>query len=168
MNQNEEEVLLLQYDLTDGKATKFYKFMTGKDLEAIWHTSLVVYGREYYFGGGICKGMPRATPYGYPIKESVFGKTTKTKKEFEDYLKTINDEFSEHTYHMLDHNCNHFTHAICQFLCNKPLPDEILNQHKVVLDTEFGKWFIPKLEKMAARYSSQVPSMLEGSGGENN
>ena len=89
MNQNEEEVLLLQYDLTDGKATKFYKFMTGKDLEAIWHTSLVVYGREYYFGGGICKGMPRATPYGYPIKESVFGKTTKTKKEFEDYAEWV-------------------------------------------------------------------------------
>ena len=102
----EHEVLLYQYDLTNGMATKVAKFMTGKDIEAIWHTSLIVYGNEYFFGGGICIGKPKCTPYGIPIKESVFGKTTKTQEEFEKYLKTIDDRYNEQTYHILKYNCN--------------------------------------------------------------
>jgi len=26
----------------------------GKQLDGIWHTGIVAFGYEYYFGGGIC------------------------------------------------------------------------------------------------------------------
>lgn len=158
----EQNVLLYQYDLTNGMATKVAKFMTGKDVEAIWHTSLVVYGNEYFFGGGICIGQPKCTPYGIPIKESVFGKTKKTQEEFEKYLKSIDDKYNEQTYHLINNNCNHFTNDICIFLCGKGLPDEILNQHKSLSDTAFGKFILEKVQNMSNKNSQIVPNTIEG------
>ena len=158
----EHEVLLYQYDLTNGMATKVAKFMTGKDVEAIWHTSLVVYGNEYFFGGGICIGKPKCTPYGIPIKESVFGKTTKTQEEFEKYLKTIDDRYNEETYHILKNNCNHFTNDICFYLCGKGLPEEILNQEASIADTAFGKFILSKIEAMSNQQTQVVPNTIEG------
>lgn len=48
----------------------------GKKLEGLWHTGVVVYGREYFFGGGIQVSAPGAAsssqfclgpdPYAYP------------------------------------------------------------------------------------------------------
>lgn len=160
--KKEQEVILLQYDLTGGMATKIVKFMTGLDIEGIWHTSLVIYGKEYFFGGGICKGEPRNTPYGTPLKESVFGTTNKTEEEFNEYLQSIDNVYNAENYHLLNNNCNHFTNAICQFLCGKPLPDEIVNQHKVLADTPFGKWLIPRLEAMSNKMSQAVPNIIEG------
>jgi len=26
----------------------------GKQIDGIWHSSVAVYGKEYFFGGGIC------------------------------------------------------------------------------------------------------------------
>jgi hypothetical protein len=158
----EQNVLLYQYDLTNGMATKVAKFMTGKDVEAIWHTSLVVYGNEYFFGGGICIGQPKCTPYGIPIKESVFGKTKKTQEEFEKYLKSIDDKYNEQTYHLINNNCNHFTNDICIFLCGKGLPDEILNQHKSLSDTAFGKFILEKVQNLSNKNSQIVPNTIEG------
>ena len=158
----EQNVLLYQYDLTNGMATKVAKFMTGKDVEAIWHTSLVVYGNEYFFGGGICIGQPKCTPYGIPIKESVFGKTKKTQEEFEKYLKSIDDKYNEQTYHLINNNCNHFTNDICIFLCGKGLPDDILNQHKNLSDTAFGKFILEKIQNMSNKETQIVPNTIEG------
>ena len=158
----EQTVLLYQYDLTNGMATKVAKFMTGKDVEAIWHTSLVVYGNEYFFGGGICIGQPKCTPYGIPIKESVFGKTKKTQEEFEKYLKSIDDKYNEQTYHLINNNCNHFTNDICIFLCGKGLPDDILNQHKNLSDTAFGKFILEKIQNMSNKETQIVPNTIEG------
>ena len=165
---DKQDVLLLQYDLTNGMATKIYKFMTGKDLEAVWHTSLVVYGNEYFFGGGICVGEPRNTPYGKPIKESVFGKTSKTEEEFNKYPDSMRDVYSAENYHLLERNCNHFTDAICKFLCDKPLPDEILNQHKQLSDTAFGKYINQRLEIISKQNSKIVPETIEGKKKEEN
>ena len=159
--KEEKEVWLYQYDLTNGMATKIVKFMTGRDLEAVWHTALVVFGKEYFFGGGICSGHPGCTPYGTPIKKSLFGKTTKTQKEFEDYLNTIDNVYNAENYHIYNNNCNHFTNAIALYLCNKGLSEDILNQCKCLEGTEFGKWLIPRLENLSQGQKC-VPEMIEG------
>jgi hypothetical protein len=31
----------------------------GKTIEGVWHTGLVVYDKEYFYGGGICVGVPK-------------------------------------------------------------------------------------------------------------
>jgi hypothetical protein len=46
-----ERVLLHVYDLSNGMVKNFTHLL-GKEFEGIWHTGIVVYGREYFFGGG--------------------------------------------------------------------------------------------------------------------
>ncbi len=31
----------------------------GKLIEGVWHTGLVVHGKEFFYGGGICVGEPK-------------------------------------------------------------------------------------------------------------
>lgn len=38
--------------------------LLGKVIEGVWHTGIVVYGKEYYFGGGISYDPPGMTPFG--------------------------------------------------------------------------------------------------------
>ena len=160
----EKEVWLYQYDLTNGIGPKICKFMTGIEIEGVWHTSLVVFGREYFFGGGIQCDLPGYTPYGTPLKKSVFGTTTKTKEEFEEYLKTLDDVYNAETYHIYKNNCNHFTNAIALYLCGKPLPEDIVDQYKVLQGTPFGNWVISRLDAIndQSKIKTIVPDIVEG------
>ena len=160
----EKEVWLYQYDLTNGIGPKICKFMTGIEIEGVWHTSLVVYGKEYFFGGGIQSDLPGFTPYGTPLKKSLLGKTTKTQKEFEDYLYTLGDVYNADNYHIYKNNCNHFTNAIALYLCNKPVPDDIVNQYKTLEGTAFGQWLISRLDAINEQSKAKtiVPDVIEG------
>jgi hypothetical protein len=53
------QVILHVYDLSHGMASSFSPFFLGMKIDGIWHTGLFVFGREYYFGGGICAGIPK-------------------------------------------------------------------------------------------------------------
>lgn len=46
-------VYLFQYDLTNGAATQLAPMLIGRHLDGVWHTSIVLYGTEYYFDGGV-------------------------------------------------------------------------------------------------------------------
>ena len=59
MEGEKNSVTLLLYDISNGMARQFSPMMVGKLVEAIYHSSIVVYGTEYFFGGGICRGVPR-------------------------------------------------------------------------------------------------------------
>lgn len=43
--------------------------MIGQQVDGIWHTGIVVYGKEYYFGGGISYDPPGRTPFGMNYDE---------------------------------------------------------------------------------------------------
>ena len=160
----EQEVWLYQYDLTNGIGPKICKFMTGIEIEGVWHTSLVVFGREYFFGGGIQSGIPGLTPYGTPLKKTLYGKTTKTKKEFENYLDSIDNIYNAENYHIYKNNCNHFTNAIAKYLCNKPLPEDIVDQYKTLQGTPFGDYIISTLDRINEQNKAKtiVPDIFEG------
>ena len=79
------------------------------------------------------------------MKKSLFGKTTKTQKEFEEYLDNkLDSVYNADTYHIYKNNCNHFTNAICLYLCDKPLADNIVNRYKTLQGPPFGDWVISK------------------------
>jgi len=52
------EVYLYVYDLTNGMAAMMAPSLIGRPLEGIWHTSIVVYNTEFYFGYGILTSVP--------------------------------------------------------------------------------------------------------------
>lgn len=57
-------VQLHVYDLSQGMAAQFSRQLIGKYIEGVWHTGIVVYNKEYYFGGGISYDDPGRTPFG--------------------------------------------------------------------------------------------------------
>ena len=53
-----EPVTLYVYDLSNGMARNLSLQLTGKYIEGIWHTSVVLYGQEVFFGQGISMCQP--------------------------------------------------------------------------------------------------------------
>ena len=156
------KVIVYQYDLTNGMAKAMSRGLIGKQVDGVWHTGVCVFGKEYYYGGGICVGEPKKTPYGYPVKELDFGYTTKTEADLKAYIKSINNQFTMNTYNVLNHNCNHFTDAALYFLVGKHLPDSILKQHEELLNTPMGQMVRPLLEGMSQGNNAFLPNMFEG------
>ena len=156
------KVIVYQYDLTQGMAKAMSRGLIGKQVDGVWHTGVCVFGKEYYYGGGICVGKHKKTPYGYPVKELDFGYTTKTEADLKAYIKSINNQFTMNTYNILNHNCNHFTDAALYFLVGKHLPDSILKQHEELLNTPMGQMVRPLLEGMSQGNNAFLPNMFEG------
>ena len=49
------------YDLSRGMAAQLSLPLLGRRLDGIWHTSVVVYGREYFYGQGVSTTAPGAS-----------------------------------------------------------------------------------------------------------
>ena len=49
-------VVMRKYDLSRGMARAMSMAIVGKQVDGIWHTGLLVYGREYFFGGAVAGG----------------------------------------------------------------------------------------------------------------
>ena len=50
---------MVNIKLIQGMAKGMSQMFLGKQIDGVWHTSIVVYGVEYYFGGGICTSYPK-------------------------------------------------------------------------------------------------------------
>lgn len=166
-NTQGEHVIVYQYDLTNGLAKTMSPSLLGKAIEGVWHTSVCVYGKEYFYGGGIQIGIPKQTPYGIPVKELDMGFTQMDKEIFESYLKEIDSQFTMNNYDLLNHNCNHFTDTALFFLTGKNLPNNILKQHEDILSTPMGQMFKPLLESMSNGNNAMLPNMFEGNNNHN-
>jgi hypothetical protein len=99
---------------------------------------VVVYGKEYYFGGGIQQDNPRRTPYGTPVRVEDFGVTHVAKEAFEDFLLEIGPRYTPETYSILNNNCNHFSNEAVKFLVSSTVPAYILDQPKEAMNTPIG------------------------------
>jgi thioredoxin len=138
-NNKNNQVHLYVYDITNGMAKNLGHMLIGKFVEGVWHTSVVVFGKEFYFAGGIVYDPPKTTPHGLPVKEIYLGDTELCPDDFMDYLKSISNEFTQNTYNIFDKNCNHFSNNVCEFLLGKGIPSDILNQAKEFEETPIGK-----------------------------
>jgi len=141
-------VTLHVYDLSQGMASQMSPALLGKQIGGIWHTGIVVFGREYYFGGGICVDAPGTTPYGSPLKEHVIGSTSKSSEEFLAFLRSVSSRFTMGTYNLFEHNCNNFSDECSRFLTGKGIPDYIINLPSEVLSTSMGQMIRPMIDSM--------------------
>ena len=135
----DNKVILYIYDISNGMAATFGQMVIGKHIEAIYHSSIVVFGKEFYFSGGICYDPPGTTAFGQSIKKIEMGTTEVTVEDLFEYLKAIQDKYNFNSYHVFENNCNHFTNEICEFLTGNPIPDYILNQAKEYQNTPIGQ-----------------------------
>merc|ERR1719235_68763 len=62
-------VELLLYDITQGKSELFSSVLLGKTFEAIYHSSILVHGMEFWYGGNIFMSEPPMSQHFGPTLE---------------------------------------------------------------------------------------------------
>lgn len=132
------------YDLSHGLAAIYSPMILNTKLDAIYHTSVLVYGKEYYIDQGIkvCDA-PGKTKYGTPIEVNEVGVTQISPEIFGDFLDELENhkdgKYSASAYDLFDNNCNHFTDVLLEFLVGKNLDDRILSLPQRVLSSPNGQ-----------------------------
>lgn len=144
MSEDSSPVQVYVYDLSHGLAAAYSPMFLGIQLDAIYHTSVVVRGKEYYIDQGIkvCD-RPGTTKYGTPREKLNVGETYIPQEIFEEFLDDLRNH-EDQKYHALrydlfDNNCNHFTDVVIEFLAGCNLEHRILGLPQQVLNTPNGQ-----------------------------
>lgn len=143
-------VKLYIYDLSKGMARRLSPIMLGKQLEGIWHTSIVVHREEFFYGSsGVASCSPGGTLLGPPDLIVDLGYTEVSEELFLDYLSSLGDStFRGECYNLFDHNCNTFSNDVAQFLTGRKIPSYITDLPSEVLATPFGQALRPLLDSV--------------------
>ncbi|GAB9474375.1 Peptidase [Globisporangium polare] len=144
-------VSLRVYDLSRGMARQLSPALLGKQIDGIWHTGLLVYGKEYFFGGGIQVMAPELVVARYgmqPVQVIPLGTTSVPIERFEDFLRQISPRFTAATYDLLNNNCNNFSNELALFLLGVGIPQHILDLPNEALSTPLGAMLRPMIENM--------------------
>lgn len=160
-----ESVRVYLYDLSMGMARQFSGQFLGKQIDGIWHTAVVVFGREWFFGGGgIYDLEPGQTPYGTPVQTIDMGITSIPRELFIEMLADLRPRYNMTSYDLIKNNCNNFTNDVVTFLTGRPIPPFITGLPEEVLSTPMGAMFRPMVEQMQNRMRDVMPSEMSSLG----
>ncbi|KAG2225956.1 hypothetical protein INT45_006652 [Circinella minor] len=143
-----ESVKLYVYDLSNGLARQMSMSLTGRQIDGIWHTAVVLYGHEFYYGQGILSSPPGTTHLGPPLEVIDMGETYLPEEVVVEYIDSQRSVFTAEKYHLLDFNCNTFSNSLCQFLTGRNIPQHISDLPADFLNTPFGQSIRPMIEGM--------------------
>lgn len=166
------DVQLWRYDLSQGMARSMSMMLLGEQLEGIWHTAVVVYGKEFFFNGGVgveVSPVPGSTQFGSPYSTEPIGRTQKTLEEFLTWVsQQRRNGFGPMDYNLLTNNCNHFTQAAVRYLVGVDIPEDIRNMIPRIMSTPLGRMLAPMITQTVgavgndSRGSSAVPLTTSG------
>lgn len=148
------------YDITQGMAKVLSPGLIGKQIDLVPHTGIVCWGREYFFGGGVCVAPAGQAVPMQPCQVLDLGVSEKTQGELEVFLREISPRFTQETYNLLTHNCNHFANEVALFLTGgkKGVPEEIVNIAETALSTPQGQ----QLRGMIEGFESSMRGNMQG------
>ncbi|CEP22559.1 unnamed protein product [Cyberlindnera jadinii] len=140
---NEEQGTKVQvyvYDISHGLARVYSRAIVGIDMDAIYHTSVVMGGKEYYFDReGATISQAGKTRFGVPMEVLELGETFIPGEILGEYLDDLKqNRFKFGSYNLFHNNCNHFTHELLQFLNGTELEKRILHLPEQVLSSPNG------------------------------
>ena len=141
-------VTLFVYDISNGLARQMSPMIVGKLVEGIWHTSIVVHNKEYYFQGGVYGDDPKTTPFGNPVKEIVLGTTELNRDDIEQYIDGTKEIFLPQNYDIFKNNCNHYSNHLSEFLLGHHIPSDYLHQAQEFENTPIGSFIKSMNETM--------------------
>lgn len=183
MGRRKTPVELLLYDISDGMSKRVSWALLGRQFEAIYHSSVLVFGFEYWYGGCIfktrppctqCFGPPLAKSVAAPLKPSTYipdimsvhlGYTMATAKELKKFLGTdLAKKYRKDNYDILTNNCNGFSNDVVGFLTGSMIPEEVLTLPELVMATNTAKFMRPLLNRWLGGFGAQGNDSDEGIG----
>lgn len=157
-------VQLYVYDLSRGMARNISAAFLGVQIDAVYHTAIVMEGIEYLYDGGIKTARPGMTHLGQPMRVIELGKTELPMEVIMDYVESMKEVYTAEVSHQFStkgrlltitqaydlwsHNCNNFSNDFATFLLGNGIPDYITNLPQTVLDTPFGRMLQPQINDM--------------------
>ncbi|KAK7519379.1 putative thioredoxin [Phyllosticta citriasiana] len=150
------DVELYVYDLSKGLARQLSRQFLGIHIEAVYHTSIVFGGIEYFYGAGVQTCYPGTTHHGAPEEIIPLGKTQLEMGDILEYLESLKKIYTPETYDLFAHNCNNFSNDFSMFLVGKGIPEKISSLPEQVLQTPFGQMLKPQIDA-AMRSVTQAP-----------
>lgn len=167
LGRRKRPVELLLYDISNGFSKNLSWLFMGKRFEAIYHTGVVCFGTEYWYGGSLFQNEPPMIKYfGEPLSESVMkledseykvlkgkgykvvrlGYTLYTKNEALHHLnKVLAKQYKQTNYDVLSNNCNNFSDDLVYFLTGNHIPQDIKNLPQMAMQTVTARIFRPVL-----------------------
>lgn len=133
----------------------------GIQIDAVYHTSIVLEGIEYYFGQGVQTCRAGATHHGKPMETINLGRTELPIEVVLEYLESLKTVYTPESYDLFAHNCNNFSNDFAMFLVGKGIPDHITSLPETVLNTPFGQMLRPQIDA-AMRPVTQAPTPQNG------
>jgi hypothetical protein len=165
MAQQQEEVVLHMYDLTHGMARALSLPLLGRQVEGVWHTAVVVFGTEHYYGAGMQRALPGRTHFGPPHTKLLLGRTRLGRDVFEDYLGGLAPRFTAGSYHLIENNCNNFSNELATFLLGTGIPQDILDLPRLALASPtLGPMLAPMLQPLSAALAVSETQPSPGGG----
>ncbi|KAH8998488.1 DUF862-domain-containing protein [Lactarius akahatsu] len=155
-------VKLYVYDLSNGLARTMSPQFLGRQIDGIWHTSVVVFNREIFYGMGIQIAAPGQSHHGQPLQILDMGETALDEEVFEEYLAEMREHYTADKYHLLDFNCNSFTSDCVGFLTGGSIPSWIKDLPSDFLSTPFGAALRPTIDSMFRRPAGLTPPAVPG------
>jgi thiol-disulfide isomerase/thioredoxin len=150
------DVQLYVYDLSQGLARTMSRQYLGIQIDAVYHTSIVFDGIEYFYGAGVQTCRAGQTHHGRPMEIVQLGKTSLPMEVILEYLDSLKEIYKAENYDLFLHNCNNFSNDFAMFLVGKGIPDHITSLPQTVLNTPFGQMLRPMLDS-AMRPITQAP-----------
>lgn len=140
------DVELYVYDLSQGLARMMSQGLLGIHIDAVYHTSLVFGGVEYFYGAGVQTCYPGSTHHGQPMEKVKMGKTEIPLDDILEYLDSLKETYTAESYDLFKHNCNNFSNDFAMFLVGRGIPDHITALPETVLNTPFGSMMKQRLD----------------------
>ncbi|KAF2011510.1 DUF862-domain-containing protein [Aaosphaeria arxii CBS 175.79] len=156
------EVQLYVYDLSKGLARSMSQQFLGTQIDAVYHTSLVFDGIEYFYGQGIQTCAAGSTHHGKPMEVIRMGETALPMEIILEYLESLKEVYTAEAYDLFLHNCNNFSNDFAMFLVGKGIPEHITSLPQTVLNTPFGQMLRPQIDA-AMRPITQAPVAQQAS-----
>ncbi len=137
--------------------------MTGVQIDAIYHTSIVLEEEnvEFFFGQGIHRKIPGSTHHGRPMKVVRMGRTDLPMDVIEEYIQSLESIYTAESYDLFLHNCNNFTQDLSVFLVGKSIPNEISSLPETFLRTPVGQMLRSQIDQ-SMRRMTQAPDAVAG------
>ncbi|TQS37451.1 hypothetical protein Golomagni_02071 [Golovinomyces magnicellulatus] len=154
------EVHLYIYDLSNGIAKQVSLGFLGKQIDAVYHTSIVMNGLEYVYDGGV-KAVPAGkTHLGPPMKTEFLGMTELPMNVILEFLESLKEIYTEKAYDIWTHNCNNFSNDFATFLVGDGIPSYISNLPQTVLNSPFGQMIKPYVDQIARQAQASRGGLL--------
>ncbi|KAI0300183.1 PUL domain-containing protein [Russula brevipes] len=157
-------VKLYVYDLSNGMVRAMSMQLVGRQIDGIWHTSVVAFNKEIFYGRGIQITSPgySHSQHGQPSQMIDMGETALDEQIFEEYLAEMREHYTADKvcvlftagHHirsplvLVHFNCNSFTNDCIGFLTGGSIPSWIKDLPSDFLSTPLGAALRPTIDAM--------------------